>query len=371
MSILSDVQALYASVRGTWAKSRADIIAHVVLVVVVFWICGATIPKVSVATVDPKQLVGNEWFKLAKDTGLLYLSFVIPILLVTVYAALLRTGGQWLVTIVMLIFPPSWRKSQYRLLTPWALEPLALTLQKSDFDLSDLHSKSLEFVLKYQDQKDGQWGKLFEPSITKLTKNSQVYLGDFLVFLLCWIAVFKFLPQVSWVQANEARYWPVVLVLLALALFAWFRVSRALAVLPSMLVMSVSTMIRTDPDMRAALDVSEKKRDSIRGHLEKLLREPQEREDSQPSLLSFIRYKLGSFRKRHPRHDMRQHPGRPFPRLYDYGSLFARHKAIHARYDRQWLAGYFAYLYYRLHMWLSRLAQTLRQLVRLIVTGAP
>ena len=94
MSILSDVQALYSSVRGSWTKSQADIIAHVVLAIVVFWICGATIPKVSVAHLDPKQIADSDWFKLAKDTGILYVCFVIPVVLVTAYAALLRTGGK-------------------------------------------------------------------------------------------------------------------------------------------------------------------------------------------------------------------------------------------------------------------------------------
>ena len=132
MSTLSDVQALYSSVRGTWTKSRADIIAHAVLAVVVFWICGATIPRMSVWDIDPKQISNSEWFKLAKDTGIIYVAFVIPIVIVTVYAALLRTGGALLVFIVTLIVrPPQRSRSQYRLLTPSALEPLALTLQKS------------------------------------------------------------------------------------------------------------------------------------------------------------------------------------------------------------------------------------------------
>jgi len=46
MSTLSDVQALYGNVRGTWAKSQADVIAHLVLAAVVFWICGATMSSV-------------------------------------------------------------------------------------------------------------------------------------------------------------------------------------------------------------------------------------------------------------------------------------------------------------------------------------
>jgi len=370
MAILSDVQALYASVRGTWAKSRADIIAHVVLAVAVFWICGATIPKLTVVHVDPKQIADNEWFKLAKDTGIIYVAFVIPLVIVTAYAAVLRTCGQLLVTIVMLTAPPSERRNQYRLLTPWALEPLALTLQRSEFDLNDLQSKALELQLKYQSQKNGQW-EGFQKSISKLTKNAQVYLADFLFFLLCWIALFKFLPNAPWVQANAARYWPVVFLLLVLAWFGWFRVARAIAVVPSLLLMYVSTMIRADPDMRAMLDVSEEKQESIRRKLEELLREEEERVSAQPSLLGFIGYKLGLARRAGGDKELTQHRRLPFPSLYKRGSRFAWDKASHVQYNSEWLADYFAYLYYRLHRRLSSLAKTAWQLARYIITGAP
>jgi hypothetical protein len=115
MSILSDVQALYGSVHSTWAKSQAHVIAHFVLAGVVFGICGATIPDVAVAPIDPKQLSDNEWFKLAKDTGIVYVLFVAPIVLLAAYGAFLRAGGQMFVTIIMLMFPPSSHRNQYRL----------------------------------------------------------------------------------------------------------------------------------------------------------------------------------------------------------------------------------------------------------------
>jgi len=151
-----------------------------------------------------------------------------------------------------------------------------------------------------------------------------------------------------------------------LAWFAWFRVSRAIAIVPSMLLMYVSMMIRADPDMRAMLDVSEEKRDSIRRKLDDKLREAQERADSYPSPLGFIKYKLG-FVGKHIKQDL----GLPFPSLYAKGRDFASHKATHAEYDSEWLAGYFAYLYYRLHKRLSFLAEAIWQLVRFVVTGAP
>jgi hypothetical protein len=223
---------------------------------------------------------------------------------------------------------------------------------------------------RFQGQRQGVF-RARTSLISKLTKNSQLYLGDFLFFLLCWIALFKFLPKAPWIQANEARYWPVVLLLSVLPWFAWFRVARAIAVVPSLHLMYVSTMIRTDPDMKAVLEVSEEKRESVRRKLGELLGEAQERANTQPSLLGFITHKLGLVRKAAGDEEVKQHRGLPFPLLYEEGSRFAWGKASHAYDDRQWLAGYFAYLYYRLHRRLSDLARAVWQLVRLIVTGAP
>src|SRR5262249_43094242 len=155
--------------------------------------------------IDPKQLSDSEWFKLAKDTGLLYVSLAIPVVMLAAYAGLLRAGGKWLVAIVMLVLPPSSRSNRYRLLTPEILEPLALTLEKSHFQLADLENKSSEFVFKYQSQKDERWHN-FQESISKLTKNAPIYLGDFLLFLLFWVALFKLLPRAPWIEANEARF---------------------------------------------------------------------------------------------------------------------------------------------------------------------
>lgn len=371
MSTLSDVQALYGTVQDTWSKSRAHVIAHVVLAVVVFGICGATVPDINLAPIDLKLLLSeNEWYKLAKDTGIIYVALVLPLVILAAYGALLRTTGQFLVSLSILISPPSAHANQYRLLAPGSLEPIALTLAKSDFSLSDLQNKASELMLRYQSQKNEQWDN-FQQSISKLTKNAQVYLGDFLLFLLLWITLFNLLPHSSWIQTNEACFWRVALVLSGLAWFAWFRVSRTIAVLPSLLLIYVSAMIQADPDIKNALEVSDEKRDSVRKRLEELLRKEEEREDSYPSLLEFIRYKAGFHRRAAEDAEARKERGFPFPSLYKNGARFSWDEKLHTRYDRRWLSGYFAYLYYRLHIRLVRFAKAIWQLARYIITGAP
>ena len=293
MSVLSDVQALHGSVRSTWAKSQAHVTAHLVLAAVVFGLCGATVPRVSVPQLDPQQISGSEWFKLAKETGTIYLFPIIPIVILGAYGALLRTGGQLLIAMTMLVFPPKARRNPDRLLNPLALEHLALSLKKLEFSLIDLQTKATELALKYQLKKSEQWDT-FQQSISQLTKNAQVYLGDFLLFLLCRFAAFKFLPDVSWIQENMPQFWPVTLTVSSLAIVAWFRVSRAIAVLPGMFMFSVSTMLRVDPDAKGLIDVSEEAREIVRDKLEQLLREEKERAESRPSLMGFLKGENGS-----------------------------------------------------------------------------
>jgi hypothetical protein len=241
MSILSDVQALYGTVRNTWAKSQVHIISHIVLVVVVFVVCRASIPEMAMPKMDAGQVVENEWFKLGKDTGLIYATLLIPVIVIAMYAAVLRAAGHVLVAILMVLFPPSPRGG-YRLLSSTTLEPLALALNKKDFEMADLYSRSNQLVLKYQGAKSEAW-ESYQQSLGAISKNAQIYLGDFLAFVLIWYFLFKLLPHADWIQANETHFRSVIVILLALAWFAWFRVSRALAVLPSLLLIVVCASI--------------------------------------------------------------------------------------------------------------------------------
>ena len=271
---------------------------------------------------------------------------------------------------VMLVLPPSPYRNQNRILSPSALEPLALTLERTDFNLDDLRDKSSELALRYQTRKNEQWDS-FQRSISTLTKNAQVYFGDFLLFLFIWIALFKLLPQTAWVHSNGGRFWPVVLVLSVLAWFAWFRVYRAVAAVPSLFLIYISMMVRVYPDMKAILEISEEKRENVRKRLEELLQDEQKYTEFRPSLLGLVLHKAGLHNEISESEVARQDRGRPFPLLYKRGRIFAWDTELYTNYDKQWLSGYMSYLYYRLHNRLSHIAAAVWQLTRYIVTGAP
>lgn len=368
MSTLSDVQALYGSVRDTWTKSQAHILTHVVAGIVVFAICRVTLPELPIPKVDPKQITENEWFKLAKDTGLVYVSLVLPVIAVAIYNAVLRAAGQMLIAIITMVFPPSIRQNRIDLLSVGALEPLALTLQTTDFDLGDLQQKANQLAMKYQSKKSEAWDSI-QKGMSELTKDSFVYLGDFSAFILGWIILFKMTPEAAWTQTNQSRFWPVILIFISLAWFAWFRVSRAMSALPNLYLMYVSAMLHLDPDMAPFLEASDEKREKVRQRLEEVLQEAKERQDRHPSLRRFLMHRLGLSTSKPAKH--RREQDSLFRDLYERGRRFSWQAERQEKYDQQWLGNYLAYVYHRLYDWLSGLVRTIWQLIRYLVTGTP
>src|SRR6266851_1621467 len=142
MSTIADVQELYGGVKETWAKSRPHVLTHVVFALVLLGICRVTLPAIPIPKVNPKQIMDNEWFKLAKETGLIYVSFVIPLVVIGFYAAVLRVLGRILVTTLFLLFPTERRN--FRMVHAGVVEPVAVLLGREDFQLSDLVKKAAE-----------------------------------------------------------------------------------------------------------------------------------------------------------------------------------------------------------------------------------
>jgi hypothetical protein len=264
-------------------------------------------------------------------------------------------------------FCPSRRDQTCRCFHHQALEPLALTLNEPDFSLADLRSKATDLLFKYR--KEAQW-KSFEDEINALTKNSTVYLGDFLLFLLAWFVLFKFLPEASWTKANAVSFCPVAAMALGLALLARVRVSRALATVPYLLLVVVAQMVRTDPAMKALFEAPKEKVEHVRFRLEELLHEERMRPHRQPSLLAFLYFKFGYRRVGLPEPRQKRNSGFPFTKLYKYGLQFALDEKWQTSYDTDWLRHYCAYVYYRFHNAVTGLAKFIWQLIRYAVTGA-
>ena len=110
-----------------------------------FLLIRVTVPEINFPSISAAQIANNEWFKLAKETGVVYISFVIPFIIVAVYAALLRTVGQWLITILVLLFPVRSNPFQSRFVDEWTLEPLALCAEKTKIVAHRLRPRKFDY----------------------------------------------------------------------------------------------------------------------------------------------------------------------------------------------------------------------------------
>src|SRR5262245_61482573 len=85
MSVISDVQELYGTLHTTWGKVRVHVISHLIVLSLVYWVGGLAFINFAFPNVSAKEIADNDWFKLAKDMGLIYVLILVPIILVSVY----------------------------------------------------------------------------------------------------------------------------------------------------------------------------------------------------------------------------------------------------------------------------------------------
>jgi hypothetical protein len=178
MSTLSDLQAFQESLKGVWARSQGNIISHVLLAGLLFVVFRSQVPRISFPELDSKQIIDNEWYKIAKDTGLIYLLLALPFVILTIYGVMLRVGGTILCLLLAIAFPPSRAFDlRPRFINSEMLEPLALLLGRDDFTAEDLVKQFGELMSKNSDQKGKKWDP-FEGAFDLLGPNAIVCLGE-------------------------------------------------------------------------------------------------------------------------------------------------------------------------------------------------
>lgn len=365
MSVLSDVRDLYGTLESSWSRSQAHIFTHVLAGVIIFLLCGVTFPSITLPQFNPDQITQDAWFKLAKDTGLIYVALVIPLIVISAYAALLRILGQFFVTLFTVIFYTH-RPFRFQGLSEWDLEPLALVLNTDDeFQLGALVERSNMLAIKYQTSKSEIWSG-FQKSLAKVSQNSVQYLGDFSVLLLIWLTAFLVWPDVSWMTENAKHFWSVTLILFALIWLSWMRVARAMIALPRLTLQSVASMVRVDPEFSSLFQVADERRDRVRERLKGLLEKERDREQSEASLMRLISRRFEIFREGTYIH--RETFGKNVG-LYERGHQWSMYGQRLA--DRPTLIDLIAYLYYTTLKRISLIASTLWRLLWYVATGVP
>jgi hypothetical protein len=373
MSVVSDVQDLYGTLQSTWSKGQTHVISHIVLIAIVFGLCGFSIPQFELPHLDLPKIMASPWFQLAKDTGVIYLAFVIPIILVSVYVAALQFVGQVCVMLISLIFRPAPRGSPIDELTEIQLEPLALTLNSEEFTLYDLTRKSNSLLLRFQAAKNDVW-QTYQKYLSGITQSAIHYLGDFSVFLMLWLGLFHLLPSSAWTDANRFQSWKVTLLLLICMWIAWFRVSRALGAMPRLYMQAVLSIIAGDPEF--AIDAIDRdRRIRVRERLRAVLKQRYQPRQNPYSVRRLARQWIGL---RGPTPDpaprQKRRRGFPFPRLYERGldlSLWILPDPEKKDTGPPAAGDVVAYFYFRLYEWATHMLRTAWQLAKYIVTGVP
>jgi len=364
MSTFSDLKELYGGLENTWSRSQAHVFAHVVAGFAIFVWFGVTLPTFPLPQIDPAEISKSPWYEIAKDTGLIYVVLVIPLVILTAYAAFLRISGRLFQLVFTLLSNPD--VSLFRGLSPADLEPLALTLNKDDeISLASLGEQFSKLVLKYQSTKPEPWLNV-QKSLPAITQNSIQYFGDFCVVLLFWIIAFKLWPNSSWVEANTKHFWSVIWVLVLFIGLSWTRVLRATRVVPRLLLQVCSAIVQTDPEFSSLFVGNDERRERIRERLRDLLDQEQGRLRSRITLWYLVSRALGF--------SPPKESGRLLQSTFKWDvGLYERGKRM-AQYDfseRPSLLDLVAYLYYRACDRISLLMKTIWGLLRYAFFGIP
>jgi hypothetical protein len=152
MSVISDVRELYGTLHTTWSKVRVHAISHIIFFALVFWVGGLTWTNFALPNINAKDIADNDWFKLAKDTGLLYVALLLPVLFVSVYLTVFDLLGRILSMALSILFLAS-PGIRFTGISASELEPMAMVMPNDEFELHQIVSHSNEMMFKLQEQK--------------------------------------------------------------------------------------------------------------------------------------------------------------------------------------------------------------------------
>lgn len=290
MSTISDVQDLYGTLHTTWSKLRVHAISHIVFVALVFWMGGITSAYFSLPDIKADEIIRNGWYRLAKDTGLVYVILALPVVVASVYLTVFTLLAQAIsLTIATLCSPP--HGNPFSRLSALELAPIALSLPNDEFDLAAIALQSQAMRFKFLEQKSDAWDAL-ETMRTRAGSSIQ-YCGDFFTLLLFWLILFISLRTNSWIQMSWAGFWPIFLILLALVWISSIRASRAFAAQPSLQMKLIGMLMSMDPSYVASLVTQNDTLGTRIKRLEELLKVRKDEQDQRKLLEPSFRRVFG------------------------------------------------------------------------------
>jgi hypothetical protein len=289
MSILGDAQELYQSVGSTWRRRRSHILAHIILASITFGLCGATIPRVTLPAIDAGQIMGDPWYKLAKDSGMIYLALFIPFLIFGAYVSIISTLGGFLAILLRKTFPvvPS-------SLFASPLERIALLLDRENVNLYEVNNKVEELWLEFRLRKFDVVTSFEQQALTKVY-NASTYLGDFALFACLWVLFFVYFPNNAWIAENRGHFWSVLLIVSFLIWLARRYGHRMLGEYIALRPYVVSEAILSDDALKQKVAATREERDRVLLTLDKLLKAEAENVRLEPTLINLVVSRIPQF----------------------------------------------------------------------------
>jgi hypothetical protein len=289
MSILGDAQELYQTVGSTWHSRRSHILAHIAFGLIVFWVCGATFPHVALPGVDPNHIMSDPWYKLAKDSGFIYIAIFIPFFVAGIYVSIVAAIGRFLAIFLgPSPFTPSSAGHAYFLTT------IALLLDRDDIRLyrieakirdlwSEFRLRKIDIILSYDNQS------------ARRIHDARIYLGDFAFFVLGWVGLFHFHPDNEWVTRNTNHFWSVLLFLGALILCSRLYFGLVMKEYYELCPFIVSEAIKIDDTLREKLLATPEEMSRIQQTVEQQIADAAKEVRPKPTIVSYIRNQIPGF----------------------------------------------------------------------------
>jgi hypothetical protein len=366
MSLVSDVEAAFTTAQSTWSTNRSHAIAHILLGFIIFFVYGATYPDISPPQIDPNYIMESDWYKLAKDTGAIYLAFIIPIICIAAYISLFNYASNF-IGLTLSSFS-TYYVSYMRTKDYSALLTIASSMKNDKFDASDLQAQIWRLYDKYSRSKDFSPYLLTYPS----QYDSRIYFGDFTLFVIVWVILFTYMRDYDWVSSNENIFLPVLLTLIVLVFLSWLRLSTLIGNANRQSLYFVVRGIQGDPEMSFISEMGEDKEMAISKRLISIVKTYEEYDNRKtPSLTRFIVCSLFSKDTLEGIRELANDMYSPYKNSYGMGRKFSSDADMNTKYDDNWLIWYVSYIHYRIHVWLATSARNLFNFIWQLITGAP
>lgn len=342
MDSLKDIASIPDTISSLYEKVKSDLISHIFLYVVLLYL-GFDVSGFYFFTFDAAKIVEDPSLKLLKETGLIFLVPVIPVLMLIVYIGLLRALGGFIVNISGIIWAPSKYKTEppNNAIVNRALTYTAFTMKKREVRLEEVFNQIGLLFQRYQFKYSDEFNN-FQKSMP--TRNASIYLQNASVFLVAWIVAFAFCSESCLENFHISdQFWKGFCILSVYWLFCMIRLRRFMIFSSILAFQFVNNMLFRDEDYREQVDMCRQKGKHV------FYKIKEEREKNIEKIRGLVELILDKLSHKADVKEKRRKAKRgwPMPGIYTKGYDFYYNKDEKERGDGlEWIIGYLCHAYW-------------------------